>query len=157
MDKKGLHFKTTEVNLHKKLTFQQHIDNQFVEKFKGLSMKNLLSVAAVIATGLFTSQASAADMECYVDTQAYDHFTSGHCFALIYGASSATAVFRIAGANKPISSVIWGDKASSCGTSGTSCSFTIRPFRANKASATILYQDGTWETASATASFEDGR
>ncbi|MBB1268139.1 hypothetical protein [Shewanella sp. SR44-3] len=120
-------------------------------------MKKFLSVAAVLSTSLFASQASAASMECYVDTQAYDQYTSGHCFALVYGARSATAVFRIAGANKPISSVIWGDKAASCGTSGTSCSFTIRPFVSNKASATILYQDGTWATASATASFEDGR
>jgi hypothetical protein len=139
------------------LTILQHVVNYFICKLKGLLMKKMLSVAAVIATGLFSTQAAAADMECYVDTQAYDQYSKGHCFALIYGASSATAVFRIAGANKPISSVIWGDKASSCGTSGTSCSFTIRPFRPYKATATILYQDGTWEATSATASFEDGR
>jgi hypothetical protein len=120
-------------------------------------MFKFVSTSVLLASSLFASQAFSANMECYVDTQAYDQYTPGHCEALIYGARSATAVFRIAGANKPISSVIWGDKASSCGTSGTSCSFIIRPFRVNKATATILYQDGTWEAASATASFEDGR
>ena len=120
-------------------------------------MKKLLGFGLLLSTSLFSVQGLAASMECYVDTQAYDQYTQGHCNAVIYGARTATAVFRVTGASKPVDSVIWGDKAASCGTSGTSCSFSIRSFSVNKASATILYQDGTWDTASATASFEDGR
>ena len=120
-------------------------------------MNKLITAGILVASSLFANQAMSATMECYVDTQAYDQYTPNRCDAIVWGARSATAAFRITGASKPINSVIWGDKASSCGTSGTSCSFTIRPFFPNKATATILYQDGTWETASATASFEDGR
>ncbi|WP_028772061.1 hypothetical protein [Shewanella waksmanii] len=120
-------------------------------------MNKFITAGLLVASSFMAQSASAATMECYVDTQAYDQYTPNHCFAMVWGARSATAVFRISGANKPINKVIWGDKASSCGTSGTSCSFSIRPFVSNKASATILYQDGTYETASATASFEDGR
>lgn len=120
-------------------------------------MNKFLKAGILVASSVFGSQAMAANMECYVDTQAYDHFTPNHCMAMVWGANKATAVFRIAGASKAIDSVIWKDVAKSCGTSGTSCSITIRAFRTNKATATILYSDGTWGTASATASFEDGR
>ncbi|SFC69189.1 hypothetical protein [Pseudoalteromonas denitrificans] len=120
-------------------------------------MNKLLKTGILLASSLFGAQAMAVNMECYVDTQAYDHYTTNHCEALVWGASTATAVFRISGASKPIKSVIWSNAASSCGTSGTSCSFTIRAFRSNKAEALILYQDNTWGTASATALFEDGR
>jgi hypothetical protein len=152
-----LHFKTANVNLHKDLTIQQQNINQLICKLKGLLMKKMLSVAAIIATGLFASQASAAVMECFVDTQAYDHFTEGYCGAIVSNVRSTTAVFRVTGTSKPINSVIWSEKASSCGTSGTSCSITIYPFHEYTAKATVLYQDGTWDTASAIAMFEDGR
>ncbi|MBU2970049.1 hypothetical protein KO527_11870 [Pseudoalteromonas sp. C2R02] len=120
-------------------------------------MNKFLKAGILVASSVFGSQAMAANMQCYVDTQAYDHFTADHCEALIFGANKATAVFRIVGASKPIDSVIWKDAAKSCGTSGTFCSVSIRAFRTNKATATILYSDGTWGSASATASFEDGR
>lgn len=120
-------------------------------------MNKFITAGILVASSLFANQAMSATMECFVDTQAYDQYTPNNCDAVIFNARSATAVFRVTGTNKPISSVIWGDKASSCGTGGTSCSFSIRPYFSNKATATILYQDGTWEAASATASFEDGR
>ncbi|QLE84222.1 MULTISPECIES: hypothetical protein [Shewanella] len=120
-------------------------------------MKKLITAGLVLVGSMIAAQASAATLECYVDTQGYDRYTKNHCFAMIPGQRTATAVFRISGAAKPISSVIWGDKAASCGTRGTSCSFTITGFTTHKASATILYQDGTYESKSGTASFEDGR
>ena len=120
-------------------------------------MKKMLSVATIIATGLFVAQASAASMECYVDTQAYDYFSLGSCNAVIANTNKATAVFRVTDTNKPISSVVWGESATSCGTSGPLCSFTIGRIRQHTATATILYQDGTWDTASAVAWFEDDR
>jgi hypothetical protein len=57
-----------KVNLNLNLTILQHIVNHLICKLKGLLMKKILSVAAIIATGLFSTQAAAADMECYVDT-----------------------------------------------------------------------------------------
>ncbi|QLE84220.1 MULTISPECIES: hypothetical protein [Shewanella] len=120
-------------------------------------MNKLIATGVLVASSFFSLQTSAATMECFVDTQAYDNYTADRCDAIVWGARTATAVFRITGTNKPINKVIWGDKATGCRQSGTSCSFTIRAFVPNKASATILYQDGTYDTASATASFEDGR
>ncbi|WP_151173939.1 hypothetical protein [Pseudoalteromonas ruthenica] len=120
-------------------------------------MKTLIASAALLIGGLFSAQASADSMECYVDTQAYDQFTPNRCFALVYGATTSTAVFRVVGNGSQIDSVIWSNAASSCGTSGTSCSFEIRAFRPYTAEATILYSNGSWSKVSATASFEDGR
>ncbi|WP_281557384.1 hypothetical protein [Thalassomonas sp. RHCl1] len=121
-------------------------------------MKKLLTAGLLVASSFATSQAYAAAMECYVDTPAYDHYTTGSCFAMVWGENKATAVFRIKdAASKPISSVIWDGAAKSCGTGGTGCAVSIYAFRQYTATATVLYQDGTWGTASATASFEDGR
>jgi hypothetical protein len=121
-------------------------------------MKKILQASLLCLSSVATSQAFSAEMECYIDTQAYDHYTANRCFAMVWGARKATAVFRVSGANKDINTVIWSDKASSCGSStSTSCSFSIGPFAPHKASATVLYSDGSWEKVSATASFEDGR
>ncbi|MBG9996012.1 hypothetical protein I6F50_13150 [Pseudoalteromonas sp. NZS127_1] len=120
-------------------------------------MKTILITTGIILASIFSAQASADQMECYVDTQAYDQFTPNHCFAVIYGKRTATAVFRVVGNGSDIDSVVWSNAASSCGVSGTSCSFSIKSFKSNKAEATVLYTDGTWSKVSATASFEDGR
>ena len=119
-------------------------------------MKKLLSAALLVVSSLATSQAFATTMECVVDPPAYDYFNPNHSSDVIYGANKAKVVFRIVD-SKPVRSVIWKDAAQSCGTSGTSCSFSIYPFREYTATATVLYQDGTWDTASAIAFFEDGR
>ncbi|WDD96706.1 hypothetical protein [Thalassomonas actiniarum] len=120
-------------------------------------MKKLLTAGLLVASSFATSQAYAAAMECYVDTPAYDQYTTGYCSALVWGANKATAVFRIKdAASKPISSVSWGGATASCGTGGAYCSITIYAFRQYTATAIVNYQDGTWSTASATASFEDG-
>ncbi|WDE07107.1 hypothetical protein SG34_009550 [Thalassomonas viridans] len=120
-------------------------------------MKKLIGAGLVLASSFVAAHASAATMECYVDTQAYDSFTPNQCFAVVWGQSRTTAVFRIAGSTgKPINQVIWSGAASSCGVSGSSCSISIRAYKTYTARATVLYQDGTWDTASATASFESG-
>lgn len=119
-------------------------------------MKKLLSVSLLLASSFVASQATATEMQCYVDTQAYDNYTSNRCFAM-NPASSTTANFRITATNGAIDSVIWGDHASSCGTTtGTTCSITINAYRSYTGSATILYTDGTWEKVSAKASYERG-
>ena len=118
-------------------------------------MKKIIGAGLLLASSFVASQASAATMECYVDTQAYDTFTPHQCFAVLWGQSKTTAVFRIAG-GKPINQVIWSGAASSCGVSGSSCSISIRAYKTYTARATVLYQDGTWDTASTSASFESG-
>ena len=120
-------------------------------------MKKVLTIATLLAASVFSVQASASSMECYVDTQAYDQYTPNRCMALIYGQNKATAVFRVIGNGSAIDSVIWSNAAQSCGTSGTSCSFEIRSFKPYKAEATILYTNGSWSKVSVIASFEDGR
>ncbi|MCL1125331.1 hypothetical protein [Shewanella surugensis] len=66
-------------------------------------------------------------------------------------------IFRIV-EDKEISSVLWGGAAANkCTDQGSYCSFTIRSMNAYSVSATVLYEDGTYSTASAVASFEDGR
>ncbi|ALQ06649.1 MULTISPECIES: hypothetical protein [Pseudoalteromonas] len=120
-------------------------------------MKTILISTGIILASVFSAQASADQMECYIDTQAYDQYTANYCSALIYGKSKATAVFRVVGNGSDIDSVVWSNAASSCGVSGTSCSFSIKSFRGYKAEATVLYTNGTWSKVSATASFEDGR
>ncbi|WP_444913958.1 hypothetical protein ACJJIQ_06915 [Microbulbifer sp. ANSA003] len=121
-------------------------------------MKRLLGTGIIAALFFISSHTTAATMECYVDTIKFDTYRPNVCFALVWGANTATAAFRIEeDTSKVISSVIWSDDAHSCGTtSDRYCSFTIRAFRAYTAKATILYQDGSWDTASAIASFEDG-
>ena len=119
-------------------------------------MKSMM-VGLLILGALTAFDSEAATVECYVDTQAYDHYTPNTCSAAIRGARESTAVFRVTGTSSQISQVIWGDDASGKCGSGTHCSFTIRAFRTYKATATVLYADGTWDSASATASFEDGR
>jgi len=121
-----------------------------MNKIKMLSLSGLALLSLM-------GKAYAGKMECYVDTQAYDQFTPNVCMALVYGARTSTAVFRIVAAESEIDKVIWGGAASSCGTSGTSCSIKIRSMRPYKATATILYRNGKWDSAQAIASFEDGR
>ncbi len=121
-------------------------------------MKLLIS-SIILAAASFTSfGSSAAQMECYVDTKAYDQFTPNRCFSMVWGQRTSTAVFRVANTTKAISNIIWQDDASSCGSgSNTHCSFTVYSFQTYTGTATVLYADGTWEKVSAKASFEDGR
>lgn len=120
-------------------------------------MKKILNVLTLVGLSLLGSNVMASTMECYVDTPAYDEFRSGNCFAMIYGERYTTAVFRIV-EDKGIASVLWGGAAANkCTDNGNYCSFTIRSMSAYSVSATVLYEDGTYGTASAVASFEDGR
>ncbi len=120
-------------------------------------MKKLLQASVLIASSVIASQAFSAEMECYVDTQRFDNFTPNYCVGLVWGAQYADAVYRVSGANKAIDQVIWGGVASGKGCTGTSCVVSIRAYSVNKATATILYTDGTWENVSATAELENGK
>lgn len=120
-------------------------------------MKRMMKFAIFAGLSLLGGNAMASTMECYVDTPAYDEFRSGTCFAMIYGQRYTTAVFRIV-EDKAIASVLWGGAANNkCTDNGNYCSFTIRSMTAYNVTATVLYEDGTYGSASAYASFEDGR
>ncbi|WKE65876.1 hypothetical protein PVT67_01050 [Gallaecimonas kandeliae] len=116
-------------------------------------MKMRTIVAATLLLG--TGSAFASGMSCYIDTKAYDQFTPNDCSALVYGATQATAVFRID--NLPSRYYIdWHNP--NCAANATTCTAVIRAFRTFQASATLIDLDaGTTTDVSATASFEDGR
>lgn len=120
-----------------------------------IAMKKFI-FALIIST--FAFSANSAQMECMVDTAAYDQWGTGHCFSFEYTLDTASnvAIWRLKNVTKTISSVIWSDKTTGCSTSATQCSKAIRPYRTHTGTATILYTDNTWEVVSAVAEFETG-
>ena len=66
------------------------------------------------------------------------------------------AYFRLTNVTKTISDIIWKKATSSCSSSSSNCQINIRPYRTYEGEATVLYSDGTYETLSASASFETG-
>ena len=116
-------------------------------------MKKLL---APLVGGMMALPATAATMQCMISGVA--SWSDGYCFGMEFTMDYNTnpASWRIAGATKPISSVIWADATAGCATTATSCTKPIRPYQEHLGSATILYSDGTWEAVQATAWFETG-
>lgn len=116
-------------------------------------MKKRYFAAALLALG--SSSVFAAGMSCYIDTRAYDEFTPNHCLNIVWGAKTATAVFRVD--NLPANYYIdWDTPA--CAANATTCTAVIRAFVPFKATATLIDLDaGTTTEVSATATFEDGR
>ncbi len=107
---------------------------------------------------LLSGAASAASMECMVDTAAYDEWQVGYCSAMEFTFDNNTnlALWRITGVTKTVSQVLWSDATSGCAASALSCNKQIRPYHEHLGKATILYSDGTWEQVQATAHFETG-
>lgn len=115
---------------------------------------------SIIALGIFLASGSAmaAQMECMVDTAAYDEWTEGHCMGFEYTMDNAPndAIWRVVGTTKAVSSIIWSEKTAGCASNATYCTKSIRPYTFNRGKATILYTDGTYEIVQATANFETG-
>ncbi len=111
-----------------------------------------------LITGLVTLPTLAAQMECMVDTAALDVWQVGDCpnFEYTLDNNTNTAIWRITGTTKTVSSVLWSDATAGCASNSQYCSKEIRPYREHVGKATILYTDGTWEAVQATASFETG-
>lgn len=111
-----------------------------------------------LIVGLLTLPAMAAQMECMVDTAAYDEWQVGHCpnFEYTMDNNTNTAIWRVTGTTKPVSSVLWSETTAGCASNSLYCSKEIRPYQEHLGKATILYTDGTWEAVQATASFETG-
>ena len=116
-----------------------------------------MKLKTILLAGLFfSSTAAMADgMSCYVDTPGSDSYTPTHCFAMIYGASQATAVFKI----DPLPAnyyIDWHNPG--CAANSTVCTAVINVMQTYKATATVIDLDnGTTTDVWATAHFEDGR
>ena len=118
-------------------------------------MKKTLTALAILLT---SGSSMAAQMECMVDTAAYDEWSAGSCWGFEYTMDYATndAIWRIVGTTKSISSVIWQEATSGCASNATYCTKAIRPYRQYLGKATVLYTDGTYEVVQASAQFETG-
>lgn len=116
--------------------------------------KTLTALGLLLATG----STMAAQMECMVDTAAYDEWSVGQCMGFEYTMDYAAndAIWRITNITKPVSSVIWSEKTTGCDSAATYCTKAIKPYIFHLGKATILYTDGTYEIVQATAQFETG-
>ncbi|WP_406665604.1 hypothetical protein [Gallaecimonas sp. GXIMD1310] len=118
-----------------------------------------MKLKTILLAGLFfSSTAAMADgMSCFVDTSQMDSFTPTHCGAIIYGATQATAVFKI----DPLPAnyyIDWHNPG--CAANATMCTTVISSSASQsyKATATVIDLDaGTVTDVWATAHFEDGR
>lgn len=114
-------------------------------------------IAALVLLGA-SGSAFSAQMECYVDTAAYDEWSVGYCMSMEFTFDNAPndAFWRIIGVTKPVASVIWSEATAGCASNSLYCNKSIRPYQDHLGKALILYTDSTWEEVSATARFETG-
>lgn len=117
-------------------------------------MKTITKLAIGLVA-LASSNTFAATMQCYVDTPAWDYYTNNSCFAT-GSATTTSANFKLTDLDGEVNKVFWsGDGASACSSSSTQCSVPIRNRgRSIRLTADILYTNGTYQTASATAVYE---
>lgn len=116
-----------------------------------------MKVGRILAATLVLASSSvfAGGMSCFVDSPAYDEFTPDNCETIVWGARTATAVFRID--NLPARYHIDWEKPA-CADNLTICSVSIRAFFNYTAKASVIDLDaGTVTEVSAVARFEDGR
>lgn len=59
-------------------------------------MKKFITAGVLVAGSFMAQSASAATMECYVDTQAFDQYTPNHCFAIVWGHAQQRQYFGLA-------------------------------------------------------------
>ncbi|NMH65907.1 hypothetical protein [Shewanella salipaludis] len=123
-------------------------------------MNKMLKALGAVSVLCFAQSALAADLVCHLNVKSggnvYGNGTA-HCSGLDFSFGSSTSgSYNIVNINKMVKSVIWSGNAKCSG--GTSCGVTVRAYSVNQASATILYQDGTWEqTNTATMEYETGK
>jgi len=121
-------------------------------------MKRTLKALTLIGATLFAGSTFAAKLVCDVypksGGQSFGNGTP-HCNAIDFSFGNTTGgKYYLTGVNKPIKQVIWGGSANCSG--GTQCSVTVRAYSNNNATALILYKDFTYESLSASMSYETG-
>jgi hypothetical protein len=118
-------------------------------------MKELVKPLLICALLGSPMAATAETMSCFVDTPALDRFTPHRCFAVVFGARFATALFRV---DRPLPNnyeVLWSDTR--CDSTKSTCAVRITAFLPKTMEATVLNLDNnTFFRVSATASFENG-
>jgi len=117
-------------------------------------MKLCAKVVFSLMLSMGASAAMADTMSCYVDTTAYDEYRTNSCFAMVWNANTATAVFKVDDA--PSGSKILLSNTN-CSQTSSVCNTSISANQAYTMSATVLKPDGTWFEADASAVFSDGR
>lgn len=113
-------------------------------------MKKSLKTCALLGYILFSGASFATDLVCDVYAKSAGGQSSNglaFCDAIDYSYGNSTSGrFYLINITKPIYQVIWNGHASSC-QGGTSCSVKVKAYKpGQKATATILYKDGTYET-----------
>ncbi|WP_462165007.1 hypothetical protein [Pseudoalteromonas xiamenensis] len=119
-------------------------------------MRNIFKKSFLLASAFVGFQAFAGSMTCTIGEAQYNRpYKNYTCFTVEFGSEEAATTFSIK-ADKPVSYVIWGDVAASCGVSAsTSCQVMTTANKVHAATATILFQDGSWEKAWATSLFNN--
>lgn len=123
-------------------------------------MKLKLAALTLLTSALYSGSALSADLACdvYAKGNGQQLGNGGaHCVAFDFSFGNSTSGrYYLKNVTKPIRQVIWNGHASCNG--GTSCAVTVRAYaRAQSATATILYQDGTYEvTNKASMEYETG-
>lgn len=109
-----------------------------------------------VGSGSSVDPFSSVVMQCYVDTTAYDTYSSNHCFS--FGSSSTTtAVFKLA--NLPLTtseySLNWQTTSCSSTSAASTCSKSIRQYQNITMTAVLTHiQTGSTKSLSATAHYE---
>ncbi|MEC4088761.1 hypothetical protein CWC22_020880 [Pseudoalteromonas rubra] len=122
-------------------------------------MKTTIKAFALVAGTLFAGSAFSAQVVCDVypksNGSSWGNGTA-NCSGFDYSFGRTTnGRYYLKDVTKSIQEVRWEGDARCTG--GTSCNATIRAYTSNKASALILYKDGTWErTNTASAFYETG-
>lgn len=125
-----------------------------------MKFTHLLKASALLSGLLLSQHAMSANLVCYLNVKAGGNvFGNGtsNCSGLDFSFGNSTSGrFTIQNITKNVDTVIWQGDASCSG--GTQCYVTVRAYSGNTtAKATILYDDGTWETTnSASMNYETG-
>jgi len=112
-------------------------------------MKKLATL--MLLFGMFSTNAMADSVSCYVDTMKYDEYRQGLCFG---GETNWQFTPKIAfkvNTNRAVESVVWKfsgvyDRSSASQCEGTSCIIDVPKVEANVTACVdkIYYSDFTW-------------
>lgn len=118
---------------------------------------NTLIRTGLLACALLGGSAMAAQLTCKVTAKQSFGGYSNNCFgmSMVLNNKPTTVNFRIENLAAPVKQVIWSN-APTCSATSTTCAFPLYPYSPYELTATILYQNGTYEETSATAMYETG-
>jgi len=111
-------------------------------------MKKTLKALALVGTTFFAGSALATQVVCDVYAKGSGNSWgngTANCSALDFTFGNSTSgKFYLKNISKPVKKVLW-DSNTNCSGTATSCSVRVRAYGSQWATATVLYQDGTYE------------